>query len=64
MHERLMLAPSTGKIVRFLRTSCCIVSVYMLLSFLCYHKIYVNQSSTLEGAIENQLLWSHKNPIY
>lgn len=64
MHERLMLTPNVDKGIRLVRHTCCLIFVYMLLSFVTYHKLYVNKSSTLEGAIENQLLWANKNPVY
>lgn len=64
MHERLLLTRSCPKIVTIVQRLSCAIFAYLLVSFVIYHKLYVNQSSILQSAIEDQLLARYNDPIY
>lgn len=53
MHERLLLSPACPKMTKYIQRAFCLVSVYLIIQFVIYHKLYVNQSSILTEAIES-----------
>ncbi len=64
MHERLLLTRSCPKITTVVQRYFCAMFVYFLLAFIIYHKMYVNNSDILSGAIEDQILSLNSSPEY
>jgi hypothetical protein len=58
MHERFMQHRATPKVLNFVKWSSLVSAVYFLLHFIAYHRVYVNNGSILQEAIENQLLFA------
>ena len=58
MHERLLLQRSCPKIAKIVQRVSCALFIYLLLAFVIYHKLYVNDSEILSNAMEVQLLAS------
>ena len=53
MHEKLLLAPACPRFTKYLQRFSCLIFVYLLLSFVVYHKLYANRSDILTQAIES-----------
>ena len=60
MHERLLLSRTCGKCTKIYQRFACCMFFYFFLGFVFYHKLYVNNSDILVGAMEEQLL-SHNS---
>lgn len=64
MHERLLMTRPCKSFVRVAGRITCALFAYFLISFIVYHKVYVNSSDVLVTAIEDQLLSQNKSPEY
>ena len=57
MHERILQGRNSGKCINIFQKMCCLYTLIMLVQFVAYHKVYVNNKTTLTKAIEDQLLF-------
>ena len=59
MHEGIVRNRCCPKIIMVMQWVSCVLFIYLLLAFVIYHKLYVNNSEILSNAIEEQLLTSN-----
>ena len=58
MHERILQGNSAANCINIFQKACCFYTVLVILNFVAYHKLYVNNSEHLTKAIEDQILFN------